>query len=36
MGVWAAGCDTQLDLLRPARKEMLELIKLIKKEYHLK
>ena len=35
MGVWAANCDTQLDLLRPARKQMLELIKLIKKEYHI-
>ena len=36
MGVWAANCDTQLDLQRPAQKQMLELIKLIKKEYHLK
>ena len=35
MGVWAANCDTQLLLLRPAQKQMLELIKLIKKEYHL-
>jgi hypothetical protein len=35
MGVWAANCDRQLDLLRPAQKQMLELIKLIKKEYHL-
>ena len=35
MGVWAANCDTQLDLQRPAQKQMLELIKLIKKEYHL-
>ena len=35
MGIWAANCDTQLDLLRPAQKQMLELIKLIKKEYHL-
>jgi len=36
MGVWAASCDTQLDLLKPAQNEMLELVKLIKKEYHLK
>jgi len=36
MGVWAANCDTQLDLLRPAQKQMSELIKLIKKDYHLK
>ena len=36
MGVWATNCDTQLLLLRPAQKQMLELIKLIKKEYHLK
>jgi hypothetical protein len=35
MGVWAANCDTQLDLQRPAQKQMVELIKLIKKEYHL-
>jgi hypothetical protein len=35
MGVWAANCDTQLNLQRPAQKQMLELIKLIKKEYHL-
>jgi hypothetical protein len=35
MGVWASNCDTQLDLQRPAQKQMLELIKLIKKEYHL-
>lgn len=35
MGVWAANCDTQLDLQRLAQKQMLELIKLIKKEYHL-
>jgi len=35
MGVWSANCDTQLDLLRPAQKQMLELIKLIKEEYHL-
>ncbi|MBC7851246.1 MAG: hypothetical protein H7Y31_15995 [Chitinophagaceae bacterium] len=35
MGVWAANCDTQLDLQRPAQKQMLELILLIKKEYHL-
>ena len=35
MGVWSANCDTQLDLLRPARKEMLALIELIKKEYRL-
>ena len=35
MGVWAANCDTQLGLLKPARKQMSELIKLIKKEYHL-
>ncbi len=35
MGVWSANCDTQLDLQRPAQKQMLELIKLIKKEYHL-
>ena len=35
MGVWAANCDTQLDLQRPAQKQMLELINLIKKEYHL-
>jgi len=34
MGVWATNCDTQLMLLRPAQKQMLELIKLIKKEYH--
>jgi len=36
MGVWATNCDTQLQLLRPAQKQMVELIKLIKKEYHLK
>jgi hypothetical protein len=36
MGVWSANCDTQLNLQRPAQKQMLELIKLIKKEYHLK
>jgi hypothetical protein len=35
MGVWATNCDTQLDLQRPARKQMLDLIKLIKKEYDL-
>ena len=35
MGVWASNCDTQLDLQRPAQKQMLELIKLIKNEYHL-
>jgi hypothetical protein len=35
MGVWSSGCDTQLDLQRPARNQMLELIKLIKEEYHL-
>ena len=35
MSVWSANCDTQLDLQRPAQKQMLELIKLIKKEYHL-
>ena len=35
MGVWATNCDTQLDLQKPAQKQMLELIKLIKKEYHL-
>jgi hypothetical protein len=35
MGVWATNCDTQLDLQRPAQKQVLELIKLIKKEYHL-
>jgi len=35
MGVWNAGSDTQLDLQRPARKQMSELIKMIKKEYHL-
>jgi hypothetical protein len=35
MGVWAANCDTQLDLQRPAQEQMLALIKLIKKEYHL-
>ena len=35
MGVWASNCDTQLDLQRPAQKQMVELIKLIKKEYHL-
>ncbi|HET9744542.1 MAG TPA: hypothetical protein VFP97_02450 [Chitinophagaceae bacterium] len=35
MGVWSANCDTQLDLQRPAQKQMLELINLIKKEYHL-
>jgi len=35
MGVWADNCDTQLDLQRPAQKQMLELIKQIKKEYHL-
>ena len=36
MGVWASNCDSQLGFLRPAQREMLELIKLIKKEYHLK
>ena len=35
MSVWATNCDQQLDLQRPAQKQMLELIKLIKKEYHL-
>jgi hypothetical protein len=35
MGVWASNCNTQLDLQRPARKQMSELVKLIKKEYHL-
>jgi len=35
MGVWAANCDKQLDLLRPAQQQMLELIKLTKTEYHL-
>jgi len=35
MGVWSSNCDTRLDLQRPAQKQMLELIKLIKKEYHL-
>jgi hypothetical protein len=35
MQVWAANCDTQLNLQRPAQKQTLELIKLIKKEYHL-
>ncbi|MEP7323377.1 MAG: hypothetical protein ABI761_15740 [Saprospiraceae bacterium] len=35
MGVWASNCDTQLNLLRPAQKQMLELIVEIKKEYHL-
>ena len=35
MGVWSSGCDTQLDLQRPARNQMLELIKLIREEYHL-
>ena len=35
MGIWASNCDAQLDLQRPAQKQMLELIKLIKKEYHL-
>lgn len=36
MGVWASNCDRQLDLQRPAQKEMSGLIKLIKEEYHLK
>ena len=36
MSVWATNCDTQLDLQRPAQKQMLSLIKQIKKEYHLK
>jgi hypothetical protein len=36
MGVWASNCDSQLGFLRPAQKQMLALIKLIKKEYHLK
>jgi hypothetical protein len=35
MGVWAANCDAQLDLQRPARQQMLALIKLIKKEYNI-
>lgn len=35
MGVWASNCDSQLGFQRPAQKQMLELIKLIKKEYHL-
>ncbi len=34
MAVWSANCDTQLDLQKPAHKQMLELINLIKKEYH--
>ncbi len=35
MGVWAANCDTQLGLQRPAQKEMLELMKMIKEEYDI-
>ena len=35
MGVWASNCDTQLNLQRPARNQMLELMKLIREEYHL-
>ena len=35
MGVWASNCDSQLSFLRPAQAQMLELIKLLKKEYHL-
>jgi hypothetical protein len=35
MSIWAANCDTQLGFQRPARKQMLELIKLIRGEYHL-
>jgi hypothetical protein len=35
MGVWDANCDTQLGLQRPAREQMLELIKLLKEEYRL-
>ena len=35
MGIWATNCNTQLYLQRQAHQEMSELIKLIKKEYHL-
>jgi len=35
MGVWASSGETQLNLLRPAREQMFELIRLIKTEYHL-
>jgi hypothetical protein len=35
MGIWASNCDTQIGLQRPAQQQMLELIKLIEKEYHL-
>lgn len=35
MSVWFSHTDQQLDLVRPAQKQMLELIKLIKKQYHL-
>lgn len=35
MGIWASNCNTQLDLQRPARVQMSELVKLIKNEYHL-
>ncbi len=35
MGVWTTNCNRQLDLQRPAQRQMLELIKLIKKEYRL-
>jgi hypothetical protein len=36
MSVWGSNCDKQLDLQRPAQKQMSELIKLIKEEYDLK
>jgi hypothetical protein len=36
MGIWATNCDAQLGLQRPAQEQMLALIKLIKKEYHLR
>lgn len=36
MSVWASNCDTQLNLQRPAQKQMVELIKLIKEEYRIK
>jgi len=35
MGIWAANGDTQLNFLKSDQKQMLALIKLIKKEYHL-
>jgi hypothetical protein len=36
MGVYGGGCDGVLIMQKPAMKKAVELIDLIKKEYHLK